>query len=191
MRSRIMILSFLSILLLATLGCARRQKVATAPDTAPPPAVAETSPAPEPMPETPAEPAPEPDPLSADLATVNEYLRRQGLLGDVYFDYDRASLTDQGREQLARNAQFLRQYPQFLVSLEGHGDDRGTPEYNLALGERRAHSARDYLTSLGIDEGRLGTMSYGEERPVCSDPVETCWSQNRRAHPLVTGRSGG
>ena len=80
MRSRIIILSFLSILLLASLGCARRQKVATAPDTAPPPAVAETSPVPEPMPEAPAEPAPEPDPLSGDLATVNEYLRRQGLL---------------------------------------------------------------------------------------------------------------
>ena len=190
MRLRVFILSLLSIALLTTPGCARRQKVATAPDTAPPPAIAETAPAPEPsMPEA-AEPAPEPDPLSGDLATVNEYLRRQGLMADVYFDYDRASLTDQGREQLARNAQFLRQYPQFLVTLEGHCDERGTPEYNLALGERRAFTARDYLRSLGITEGRLRTMSYGEERPVCSDSAETCWSQNRRAHPVVTGRSG-
>lgn len=190
MRSRIFVLSLLSITFL-TLGCARRQKVATAPDIAPPPAISETAPAPEPAPEAPAEPAAEPDPLSGDLASVNEYLRRQGLLGDAYFDYDRASLTDQGREQLARNAEFLRQYPQFLVTLEGHCDERGTPEYNLALGERRAFSAREYLTSLGIDEGRLRTMSFGKERPVCSDPAETCWSQNRRAHPVVTGRSSG
>jgi peptidoglycan-associated lipoprotein len=191
MRSKIFTLSLLSIALLTAVGCARRQKVTTAPDTTPPPAVAETAPAPAPMPEAPAEPAPEPDPLGGDLASVNEYLRGQGLLADVYFDYDRASLTEQAREQLARSAELLRQYPQFLVTLEGHCDDRGTPEYNLALGERRAFTARDYLTSLGIDEGRLRTISYGEERPVCSDSAETCWRQNRRAHPMVTGRSGG
>lgn len=191
MRSKIFILSLLSFVLLAAMGCARRQKVATAPDTIPPAAVAETAPAPEPGPEAPAAPAAEPDPLDGDLATVNEYLRRQGLLADVYFDYDRASLTEQSREQLARSAEILRRYPQLLVTLEGHCDDRGTPEYNLALGEKRAFTTRDYLTSLGIDEGRLHTMSYGEERPVCTDSAETCWRQNRRAHPMVTGRSGG
>jgi peptidoglycan-associated lipoprotein len=191
MRSKIFTLSLLSIALLTTVGCARRQKVTTTPEAAPPAAVAETAPAPAPMPEAPAEPAPEPDPLGGDLASVNEHLRRQGLLADVYFDYDRASLTEQAREHLARSAELLRQYPQFLVTLEGHCDDRGTPEYNLALGERRAFTARDYLTSLGIDEGRLRTISYGEERPVCSNSAETCWRQNRRAHPMVTGRSGG
>jgi peptidoglycan-associated lipoprotein len=190
MRSRIFILSLLSIALLTTPGCARRQKATTAPEAAPPPAIAETAPAPEPTPQAPAEPAPELDPLGGDLASVNDYLRRQGLLADTFFDYDRASLTDQGREELARNAQFLRQYPQFLVTLEGHCDDRGTPEYNLALGERRAFTVRGYLSSLGIDEGRLRTMSYGEERPVCTDSEESCWRQNRRAHPVVTGRSG-
>lgn len=191
MRSKIFILSLLSIALLATVGCARRQKATTAPEAAPPPVIAETTPAPEPSPEAPAAPAAEPDPLGGNLASVNEYLRRQGLLADVYFDYDQARLTDQAREDLARSAEFLRQYPQFLVTLEGHCDERGTPEYNLALGERRAFIARDYLRSLGIDEGRLRTISYGEERPVCSDSAETCWRQNRRAHPMVTGRSGG
>ncbi len=191
MPSRIVILSLLSIALLTAVGCSRHKKATTAPEAAPPPALTEIAPAPESAPELmPAPPEePEPDPLSADLASVNEYLRQRGLLGDAYFDYDRASLTDQAREQLARNAQILRQYPQFLVTLEGHCDERGTPEYNLALGERRAFSARDYLASLGIDEGRLLTMSYGVERPVCSDAEETCWSQNRRAHPVVTGRS--
>lgn len=189
MRSRILVLSLLSLALLTATGCARKQKATTAPEAAPP-MMAEAAPTPEPTPAPPAEPAPEVDPLSGDLASVNEYLRRQGLMGDAYFNYDQASLTDQAREQLARNAQFLQKYPQFLVTLEGHCDERGTPEYNLALGERRAYTARDYLTSLGIDQGRLRTMSYGEERPVCGDSAENCWSQNRRAHPVVTGRSG-
>lgn len=191
MRSKIFTLSLLSIALLTAVGCARRQKATTAPEAAPPAAVAETAPTPAPMPEAPAAPAEEPDPLGGDLASVNEYLRKQGLLADVYFDYDRASLTEQGREQLARSAEILRRYPQFLVTFEGHCDERGTPEYNLALGERRAFTARDYLESLGVDEGRLRTMSYGEERPVCSDSAEPCWRQNRRAHPVVTGRAGG
>lgn len=189
MRLRIIVPSLLSIALLATAGCARKQKPTTAPEAAPPAAMAEAAPAPEPMPAPPAEPAAAPDPLDGDLASVNEYLRRQGLLGDAFFDYDRASLTDRGREQLSRNAEFLRQYPQFQVTLEGHCDERGTPEYNLALGERRAFTAREYLTALGVDEGRLRTMSYGEERPVCGGEDESCWSQNRRAHPVVTGRS--
>lgn len=191
MHSRIFVLSLLSIVLLAASGCARRQKATTAPEAAPPQAVAEAAPAPEPRPAAPAAPAAEPDPLSGDLASVNEYLRRQGLLADIYFAYDQASLTEEAREQLARSAEVLRQHPQFQVTFEGHCDERGTPEYNLALGERRAFIARDYVKSLGVDEGRLRTISYGEERPVCSDSAETCWRQNRRAHPMVTGRSGG
>ena len=190
MHSRFLILSFLSIALLATPGCARRQKATTAPEAAPP-VLAETTPDPEPAPAAPAAPAAEADPLSGDLATVNEYLRRQGLLGDIYFDYDRASLTDRGRDQLTRNAELLRQHPQFLLTLEGHCDERGTPEYNLALGERRAYSVRDFLSALGVEESRLRTISYGEERPVCVDSDESCWSQNRRAHPVITGRIGG
>jgi peptidoglycan-associated lipoprotein len=190
MRSRTLVLTLLSLTLLATTGCARRQKPTTAPEAAPPPPMAESTPAPEPMEPAPAAPAPEVDPLDGDLASVNEYLRKNGLLGDAFFHYDQANLTDEAREQLARNAHFLQKYPQFLVTLEGHCDERGTPEYNLALGERRAFTARDYLSSLGIDAQRLRTMSYGEERPVCDDSAEDCWSQNRRAHPVVTGRSG-
>jgi peptidoglycan-associated lipoprotein len=191
MRSRVFLSLFLLIALLAAVGCSHRKKATTAPE-ATPPVRAETIPAPPAsVPEAPAEPAVAADPLSGDLASVNEYLRRQGLLADVYFDYDQAQLTEPTREQLARDAQFLRQSPQFLVTLEGHCDDRGTPEYNLALGERRASTARDYLTSLGVDGTRLHTISYGEERPVCSDATEACRSQNRRVHPVVTGRSGG
>jgi peptidoglycan-associated lipoprotein len=176
---------FLSFLLT---GCSRH-KPKTAPEA---PALAETTVAPPPAP-APPEPeptaAPEPaDPLAGDLDTVNEYVRSQGLLGDVYYAYDSSDLSDDARQRLADNAQFLRRYPAFAAMIEGHCDERGTPEYNLALGERRASAARDYLGSLGVDTSRLRTLSYGEERPVCTETEESCLQQNRRAHFVITGR---
>lgn len=193
MRSKtvLVILCVLSALLVLG-GCARKKKVTTAPD-----AMAETAealPAPASAPDGPgpaAAPASDPDPLAGDLDSVNEYLRRQGLLGDAYFLYDQANLSAETREQLAKNATFLNQHPQLRVTVEGHCDERGTSEYNLALGERRAYSVRDYLVSLGVSAGRLTTISYGKERPVCTEEDESCWQQNRRAHHVVTGRSGG
>jgi peptidoglycan-associated lipoprotein len=127
--------------------------------------------------------------LSSDLQIVNDELRRRGFSADVYFDYDEASLSDDARSKLARNADLLRGAPQFSLTIEGHCDERGTNEYNLALGERRANAARDYLASLGVAGDRMRTISYGEERPVCTESEESCWSQNRRAHMVVTGRS--
>lgn len=185
------ILCILSALLVLG-GCNRKNKVTTAPEAAPETAGIVSAPAsrPEAAEPEPA-PAPEPDPLSGDLDSVNEYLRRQGLLGDVYFRYDEASLSAEARERLAQNARFLTQNPQFRVTLEGHCDERGTSEYNLALGERRAASVRDYLVSLGVASGQLSTISYGKERPACTEEDESCWRLNRRAHPVVTGRSGG
>lgn len=170
-------------------GCARK-KPATAPQS-PVEEVAAAAPAPVPEPPAAPEPAPEPaDPLAGDLASVNEYLRSQGLLGDVYYAYDSADLSDDARQRLAGNARFFNEHPVFEALIEGHCDERGTPEYNLALGERRASSARSYLTSLGVDGSRLRTITYGEERPVCTEDEEACWSRNRRAHFLVTGRRG-
>ena len=194
MHPRKLFLLFLPLALLAAVGCTHKQKVTTAPAAAPP-AMTASKPAPEPprppaaLP--PAATAAAPDPLSGDLASVNAYLEKHGLLQDVYFDFDRANLSDQAREKLARGSQFLRQHPQFRLTLEGNCDERGTAEYNLALGERRASSTRDYLTSLGVDSSRLQTISYGKEKPVCTEEDETCWSQNRRVHSVVTGRSGG
>ncbi len=132
----------------------------------------------------------EEDPLaSGDLRTVNDELRRRGFSADVYFNYDEATLSDETREKLARNAELLRGQPQFNLTVEGHCDERGTNEYNLALGEQRANAVRDYLASLGVGGDRLRTISYGEERPACTESDESCWSQNRRAHMVVTGRS--
>ncbi|HET9226515.1 MAG TPA: peptidoglycan-associated lipoprotein Pal [Thermoanaerobaculia bacterium] len=130
------------------------------------------------------------DPLAgSDMAAINDELRRRGFSPDVYFEYDDISLSEETRDRLARNADLLKSSPQFMVTIEGHADERGTNEYNLALGERRANAVRDYLGSLGVEGGRLRIITYGEERPVCTETSESCWSQNRRAHMIITGRA--
>ncbi len=130
------------------------------------------------------------DPLSSqDMQVVMDELVRRGFSPDVYFDYDESTLTDDTRDKLSRNADLLKSRPEFSMTIEGHADERGTNEYNLALGERRANAVKDYLSSLGVAGGRVRTLSYGEERPVCTQNEESCWSQNRRAHMVITGRS--
>lgn len=112
-------------------------------------------------------------------------------VGDrVFFDTDQSSLRADARATLQRQAAWMNQYPAVGVTLEGHADERGTREYNLALGARRANSAKDYLVSLGVQPSRVRTISYGKERPValCSD--ESCWAQNRRGVTVVTQGAG-
>jgi len=101
---------------------------------------------------------------------------------DIYFEYDKATLLPAARELLKKKAQWLRANPDSIILIEGHCDDRGTNEYNLALGERRARNAKTYLTDLGISSSRLTTISYGEERPVDPGQTEEAWAKNRRAH---------
>lgn len=172
---------------IALLGCPKKQ-----PQTPPEEIQVETEEMPEPE-EVPSEPAmteeDEVQPgLPSDVEELNRYLRDRGLIGDVYFDFDRSELRAEAREQLSRNADWLRSNSGYVVTIEGHCDERGTNEYNLALGDRRASSARDYLVSLGIEAGRMTTLSYGEELPVCTDSSESCWQRNRRAHFVVRPR---
>jgi peptidoglycan-associated lipoprotein len=102
-------------------------------------------------------------------------------VGDrVFFGYDRYDLTAEAQSQLQKQAAWLAQYPAVTVTVEGHCDERGTREYNLALGERRANAVANYLTALGVDAGRLSVISYGKERPECTDSNESCYAQNRR-----------
>ncbi|HUJ81130.1 MAG TPA: peptidoglycan-associated lipoprotein Pal [Candidatus Acidoferrales bacterium] len=101
---------------------------------------------------------------------------------DAYYDFNKSDLRADARSALTRTAEFLRSYPQIKVSIEGHCDERGSTEYNLGLGERRAQAARDFLIQLGIPTDRMTTVSYGKEQPFCSEHTETCWQQNRRAH---------
>ncbi len=125
-------------------------------------------------PPAPAPPAPKPS------ATIDELFRTNVL--DAYFDYDKADIRDDARPALARSAEFLRQYAQVRVTIEGHCDERGSTEYNLALGERRAQAVKNFLTSLGVSADRIETVSWGKERPFCTESSEACWQQNRRGH---------
>ena len=101
---------------------------------------------------------------------------------DIHFDFDKYNLTPTAQENLLRKAEWLRQNPDATVTIEGHADERGTNEYNLALGDRRADSAKGFLVNLGISASRLTTISYGEERPLCNESNEECWSKNRRGN---------
>ena len=105
---------------------------------------------------------------------------------DILYEFDSASLSVDAQQILRRKAEWLRENPRARVIIEGHCDERGTNEYNLALGDRRAFSAKSFLVDLGIDDSRLTTVSYGEEQPIDSRSAEDAWSQNRRAHFVIT-----
>jgi peptidoglycan-associated lipoprotein len=109
-------------------------------------------------------------------------------VGDtVHFDYDAYNVTDEARSVLQRQAAWLQKYPSVRVTIEGNCDERGTREYNLALGARRANSVKEYLVSLGVSASRVDTISYGKERPICTESDEACWAQNRRGVTTITG----
>jgi peptidoglycan-associated lipoprotein len=117
-----------------------------------------------------------------------EELNKKGYLTDAYFDYDQSDLREDARTALASDAEWLKKYPTVQILIEGYCDERGTGNYNLALGDRRANAAKEYLVSLGIDGSRIKTVSYGEERPFCTESNEGCWQQNRRAHLVITAK---
>jgi peptidoglycan-associated lipoprotein len=141
---------------------------------APPPVAA--APAPPPVAPPPAVEAPRPKP--------EEFVARPEVK-DVYFDFDKSAIRTDAADTLQASARWLRDHPGYLVLIEGHCDERGTNAYNLALGDRRAHAALTYLVSQGVAASRFKTISYGEERPTCTERAERCWSKNRRAHFLV------
>ena len=181
----------LSALVLLAIGGCKKEPPEPPPPPPPPPVVEEVE-EPDPVPPPPRPPVETGyvSPWSDDIVEANEEVHEKGLLGDVYFEFDKATLTDATRSQLGKNADFLKSQDgeDFVITIEGHCDERGTNDYNLALGDRRANSARDYLTSLGISGDRLKTISYGEERPQCEESNEDCWQLNRRAYFRVTDR---
>jgi len=122
-------------------------------------------------------------PTPRPTASMEELFRTN--VQDAYFDLDKADIRTDGRAALARTAEFLRQYAQIKISIEGHCDERGSTEYNLALGDRRAQAARQFLISLGVSADRIDSVSWGKERPFCTLSTEECWQQNRRAHIVM------
>lgn len=105
---------------------------------------------------------------------------------DVFFDYDSYAIRADAQQQIAANAAFLKQHPNWKFTIEGHCDERGSTEYNLALGDSRASSTRDALTQGGVSAANIKTISYGKEKPFCNESNEACWQQNRRAHFVLT-----
>ena len=129
--------------------------------------------------------SPEGTPTDSLTAHQEGTLPATGALADVFFAFDRSELDAAAREVLQRNSDWIKQNPAVNVEIEGHADNRGTNEYNLALGARRAQAVKDYLVTLGNASDRLSTISYGEELPVCGGDSEGCWEKNRRAHFVV------
>ena len=124
---------------------------------------------------------PPPPPVAAAPAPSMEELFAKEVM-DAFYDYDKSDLRADARSALTQTAGFLKSYPQVKVTIEGHCDERGSTEYNLALGDRRAQAAKDFLVSLGVASDRMTTVSYGKERPFCNEHNEQCMQQNRRAH---------
>jgi len=111
----------------------------------------------------------------------------EGPLADIHFGYNDYTVSTQDGEVLKKNAQWLQDHASARVQIEGHCDERGSEEYNIALGARRAQAAKDYLQTLGIQADRMSTISYGKELPLCTDHNEDCWAQNRRDHFVIQG----
>jgi peptidoglycan-associated lipoprotein len=121
-----------------------------------------------------------PAPVAAPNPSIDELFLKE--VRDAYFDYDSANIRPDAREALQKTADFLKNYPSLRVTIEGHCDERGSTEYNLALGQRRANAVKEYLVSLGIPADRLSTTSWGKEKPFCTEATEACYAQNRRGH---------
>ena len=189
---RSVLLSTAALLMVVVVaGCARRVPPPAPPPPAPPPPAVTPAPPPAPPPPPKPAPAPPPQPLTEDeifqrktLAELNAEMP----LGDVFFDYDMSTIREDARPILQKNADYLRRWATTRVTLEGHTDSRGTTEYNLALGARRAGALRDYLVSLGIAPDRLLAVSRGEETPQCSEENDACWQRNRRGHFVITAK---
>lgn len=172
---------------LVTIGCGKKS-----PATAPQPPLASSAPvaapAAPPPPARAAEPARELSEKELFARKSLEELNAERPLGVVYFDVDQSVIRADARTVLQRNADWLRRWGSTRITIEGHCDERGTNEYNLALGERRAHAVKSYLASLGVAADRVHVVSMGKEAPSCTDASEGCWQQNRRGHPFITAK---
>jgi peptidoglycan-associated lipoprotein len=179
-----------SLVIAVLAGCGRNRPPVARP-TPPPPDAAAAGARPPSPPEPVREPTlvpPEPVPEERVTSATLDELNRNSPLQPVFFEYDSSEITPAGRAVLEANATVLKSNPGWNVTIEGHCDERGTAEYNLALGERRAVAARAYLVSLGISADRLRTVSYGEEFPFDPGRDEAAYSRNRRAHFVITGQ---
>jgi peptidoglycan-associated lipoprotein len=169
-------------------GC--RKKVSTRPEAPLPPAVTQQPESPQ-QPKTPEKISEKKveSVMSSDIAPA--YAEgKEGMFADILFDYDKYDVMESYKSELQAVAAWMTKNSSATVSIEGSCDDRGTNEYNLALGDRRAKAVKEYLVSLGVLSSRIETISYGEEKPACTEQSEECWAKNRRAHFVVLTKAG-
>ena len=172
-------------------GACRDKKPPVVSPPPPPPAQTQPETKPQPPPPPPPPPAEQPRQPTEDeifAKTTLDELNAKGVLGDVLFGLDSFELTADARGTIQKNSEYLKRWSSTKVVVEGHADARGTNEYNLALGEKRADATRDYLVSLGIGNDRVTIVSKGEEQPVCTEETESCWQRNRRGKFLFTAK---
>jgi peptidoglycan-associated lipoprotein len=185
--------SVLLLLALVAASACHKNKPPIARPTSPPPGGSTAGTRPPAPPEPVVEPQPvPPEPTVSSNDAIGDRslddINKQSPLQPVFFDFDSAEISAEGQKTLAANAEVLKKYGTWVVSIEGHSDERGTAEYNLALGERRALAARTYLVSLGVAPERLRTVSYGKEFPFDPNHSEDAWAKNRRGHFVVTAK---
>jgi peptidoglycan-associated lipoprotein len=192
MRVRSLSVVALGVMLsLAVSGCHKTVPQVAAAPPVPPPAAPPAPPPPPARPPQPPSPVPAPPSLTEDeifQRKTLDQLNAERPLGDVFFDYDMSEIRADARGALQVNADWMKKWTGTQVMLEGHGDSRGSSEYNLALGSRRANSVKDYLVSLGVLTNRITVVSKGKEAPFCTEESEACWQQNRRGHFVITGK---
>jgi peptidoglycan-associated lipoprotein len=172
-------------------ACGKKKPPVARPPAAPPPATSTggSRPAGPPEPVREAVPVPSEPMVSDTLSSTDiDTLNKNSPFQPVFFAYDQDDIDAAGQQALNHNAELMKKYTTWIITIEGHADERGTAEYNLALGERRALAARNYLVSLGIPADRLRTVSYGKEFPFEPGHDESSWSKNRRAHFVVTSK---
>jgi peptidoglycan-associated lipoprotein len=177
---------------LTVTACAKKVPPPAPAPAPPPPAAPAPPPPPPPPPRAAATPPPSaPGALSEEEAFARktlEQLNSERPLDDVYFDLDESAIRADARTALQKDADWLKRWTSTQIAIEGHCDSRGSAEYNLGLGSRRATAVKDYLVSLGVPAARVTIVSKGKEQPFCSQEAESCWSQNRRGHFVVTGK---
>jgi peptidoglycan-associated lipoprotein len=185
-------LLILAVIVLLVVGACAKKKPPVARPTTPPPAGGANSGARPPAPPEPVrEAVPVPaEPLASDTLASSDIdaINKNSPFQPVFFALDQDTIDAAGQQALNANAELMKKYPTWIITIEGHADERGTAEYNLALGERRALAARNYLVSLGMPADRLRTVSYGKEFPFEPGHDEAAWSKNRRAHFVVTSK---
>lgn len=180
-----------TVLALAAAGCNKKPPAAAPAPPPPPPPAAPVTPPPPPPPPAPRPTAPPPRALSDEEVFSQksvDQLNAEHVLDDAFFELDKSEIRDDAKPILQKDADWMKKWATTQVTVEGHCDSRGSAEYNLGLGSRRAGVIKDYLVSLGVPAGRITAVSKGKESGFCSEETESCWQQNRRGHFVVTAK---